>query len=89
MKSISVLRLKRRVIMMGHHSGGIRAVASRYRECDATTSSSGNPGHNSWLGGSNGDGATRGDGKPSGESNKENDIAFILQKLVPHKTHLI
>ena len=69
--------------------GGLRAVESRHGGCDASTNSSGNPGHNSWLGGSNGYGATSGDGEPSGESHKENDIVFSSQRLVAHKTHLI
>ena len=52
--------------------GGLRAVTSRHEGCDASTSTSGNPGHKSWSGGSNGHGAATGDKKPSGEINNEN-----------------
>ena len=83
-----VVRGSNTPLIVAGGGGGLRAVASRYRKCDASTSSSGNPGHNSWSGGSNGHGATSSDEKPSGESHNENDIVFISQKLVAHETHL-
>ena len=46
--------------------GGLRNVTSRHEGCDASTNTSGNPGYNSWSGGSNGDGATTGDDEQSG-----------------------
>ena len=77
-----VVRRSNTPLIVAGGGGGLFAVVSRHMGCDASTSSSGKPGHKSWSGGSNGQGAKIGDEKPSGESNKENDIAFISQKLV-------
>ena len=84
-----VVRRNNTPLIVAGGGGGLRAVESRHGGCDASTNSSGNPGHNSWLGGSNGHGATSGDGKPSGESHTKNDIVFISQNLVAHKTNVI
>ena len=53
-------------LLVAGGGGGLRAVTSRHEGCDASTNTSGNPGYNSWSGGSNGDGATTGDDGPSG-----------------------
>jgi len=37
--------------------GGVDRVSSRHEGCDASTSTTGNPGYRSWSGGSNGHGA--------------------------------
>ena len=50
--------------------GGVRAVTLRHQGCDASTNKSGNPGHNSLSGGSNGHGAVPVNDKPSGESDE-------------------
>ena len=43
--------------------GGVTWVSSRHEGCDASTSTTGNPGYRSWSGGSNGHGGnTSGDG---------------------------
>ena len=43
--------------------GGLQSVNSRHGGCDASTQTTGNPGYQSWSGGSNGHGAqTAGDG---------------------------
>ena len=43
--------------------GGVAKVYSRHSGCDASTSTTGNPGHKSWSGGSNGHGADTSDGR--------------------------
>ncbi len=48
--------------------GGMEALNSRQAGCDASTSTTGNPGHKSWSGGSGGQGATTADSGNSGES---------------------
>ena len=48
--------------------GGINFAQSRRAGCDASTSKTGNPGHKSWSGGSNGRGAETADGGYSGKS---------------------
>ena len=61
--------------------GGIKDVKSRHQGCDANTSTSGNPGHNSaWSGGRNGYGGKTGNQSddPSGESN-ENNYFYLTQ----------
>ena len=83
-----VVRGSNTSLIVAGGGGGLRAVTSRHQGCDVSTSRSGKPGHKSWLGGSNGHGAKM-NVKPSGESNKENSIAFISQKSVAHTTHLI
>ena len=47
--------------------GGIEAAISRHAGCDASTSTTGNPGYKSWSGGSNGYGAQTADSSDSGE----------------------
>ena len=52
--------------------GGLRALTSRHQGCDANTNTSGNPGYNSWLGGSKGHGSISlpGNDTLSGKSNE-------------------
>ena len=83
-----VVRRSNSSLIVAGGGGGLRAVTSRHQGCYASTSRSGKPGHKSWLEGSNGHGAKVNE-KPSGESNKENSIAFISQKSVAHTTYLI
>ncbi|XP_078382126.1 uncharacterized protein LOC144664786 [Oculina patagonica] len=46
--------------------GGMEALNSRQAGCDASTSTTGNPGYKSWTGGSNGHGAQTADSSNSG-----------------------
>ena len=48
--------------------GGIQTLTSRQPGCDASTSTSGNPGYRSWSGGSNGNGAQTADDYNSGKN---------------------
>ena len=68
-----VVRGSNTSLIVAGGGGGLRALTSRHEGCDASTSTSGNPGYNSWSGGSNGHGAVTGYEKPSGEINNEND----------------
>ena len=67
-----VVRGRNTSLIVAGGGGGLRAVTSRHEECDANTNTSGNPGYNSWSGGSNGHGSfsMTGDDTPSGESDK-------------------
>ena len=78
-----VVRGNNTALIVAGGGGGLKAVISRHEGCDASANTSGNPGYNSWLGGSNGEGAKTGDdNKPSGESNNKNDyIAFTKVSL--------
>ena len=68
-----VVRGSNTSLIVAGGGGGLRAVTSRHEGCDASTNTSGNPGYNSWSGGSNGEGAITGDDKPAGESNNKKD----------------
>ena len=48
--------------------GGVQILFSRHTECDASTSTTGNPEYKSWSGGSNGHGAQTADNGPSGKN---------------------
>ncbi len=48
--------------------GGISTIGSRHAGCDASTSTTGNPGYQSWSGGSNGHGAQVADDSVSGNN---------------------
>ena len=48
--------------------GGVQDVYSRHTECDASSNTTGNPGHRSWPGGSNGHGAQIADSGTSGKN---------------------
>ena len=48
--------------------GGVSKVYSRHEGCDASTSTTGNPGYWSWSGGSNGHGANTSDDGNSGKN---------------------
>ena len=61
-----VVRGSNTSLIVAGGGGGLINVTSRHEGCDASTKTSGNPGYNSWSGGSNGDGATTDDDGPSG-----------------------
>ena len=52
--------------------GGVDRVSSRHEGCDASTSTTGNPGYRSWLGGSSGQGAQIADGDYAGNNTLRN-----------------
>ena len=80
-----VVRGSNTPLIVAGGGGGLRAAQSRLNGCDASTNTSGNPGHKSWSGGSNGRGATSGDDKPSGESD-ENDYIHFTKVSCPQHT---
>ncbi|XP_022809639.1 glycine-rich protein 2-like [Stylophora pistillata] len=52
-----VVRGANTALIIAGGGGGVNIVASRHEGCDASTNITGNPGHKSWSGGSNGLGA--------------------------------
>ena len=63
-----VMRGNNTPVIIAGGGGGIEAARSRHAGCDASTSTTGNPGYRSWSGGSNGYGAQTADDGYSGES---------------------
>ena len=74
-----VVRGSNTSLIVAGGGGGLRAVTKRQQGCDASTNTSGNSGHKSWTGGSNGHGAMGGDNKPSGEGKNENDFIYFTR----------
>ena len=62
-----VVRGNNTPLIIAGGGGGIEQAQSRYAGCDASTSTTGNPGYRSWSGGSNGHGAQTADNGNSGE----------------------
>ena len=56
--------------------GGVVRVYSRHTECDASTSTTGNPGYRLWPGGCNGHGAQTADYGSSGKNIFQSSLAF-------------
>ena len=56
-----VVRGSNTSLIIAGGGGGVDRPSSRHAGCDATTSTTGNPGYNSWSGGSNGHGAQTAD----------------------------
>ena len=63
-----VVRESSTPLIIAGGGGGMESVTSRHAGCDASTSTTGNPGYRSWSGGSNGHGAQTADSVNSGES---------------------
>ena len=63
-----VVRRSNTPLIIAGGGGGMEMVQSRYTGCDASTSTTGNPGYDSWTGGSNGQGAQTADDGNSGKS---------------------
>ena len=61
-----VVRERITPLIIAGGGGGVDRVSSRHSGCDASTSTTGNPGYRSWSGGSNGDGAQIADGDYAG-----------------------
>ena len=61
-----VVRGSNTALLVAGGGGGIKGAQSRHVGCDASTSTTGNPGYKSWSGGSNGHGSQTGDGGTSG-----------------------
>ena len=87
-----VVRGSNTPLIVAGGGGGLKTVQSRHQGCDANTSTSGNPGHNSaWSGGRNGDGGKTGsqnDG-PSGENNENNYFYLTQWKVSCYRILLI
>ena len=62
-----VVRGSNTSLIVAGGGGGLRVVTSKHAGCNANTSTIGNPGHNSWLGGSDGHGAQSAAADNSGE----------------------
>jgi len=58
-----VVRGSNSPLIIAGGGGGVSKVRSRHPGCDASTSTTGNPGYKSWSGGSNGHGAKTSDGR--------------------------
>ena len=87
-----VVRGSNTPLIVAGGGGGLKAVKSRHQGCDASTSTSGNPGHNSACsGGSNGDGGTTGSQSDdlSGESNEDNYFYLTQCKVSCYRKLLI
>ena len=78
-----VVRGSNTPLIVAGGGGGLRGVKSRHEGCDASTNTSGNLGYNSWSGGSNGNGATTGVDKQSGESNNKKDYSPFTKVSFP------
>ena len=63
--------------------GGMETLLSRQPGCDASVSTTGNPGYRSWSGGSNGDGAQTADNDNSGKviARSHNPLQLCALKL--------
>jgi len=62
-----VVRGSNTPLIIAGGGGGIENSRTRHAGCDASTSTTGNPGYRSWSGGSNGYGAQTADNSNSGE----------------------
>ena len=62
-----VVRGNNTPVIIAGGGGGIQRGQSRHAGCDANTTTTGNPGHDSWSGGSNGHGAQTADDGGSGK----------------------
>ena len=78
-----VVRGSNTSLIVAGGGGGLKALTSKQKGCHASTNTSGNPGYNSWSGGSNGYGAITGDSEPSGESNNKNDYSPFIKVSFP------
>ena len=62
-----VVRGSNTPLIIAGGGGGTESARGRHAGCDASTSTTGNPGYRSWSGGSNGHGAQTADSGNSGE----------------------
>ena len=72
-----VVRGAKTPLVIAGGGGGLEAAKSKYSGCDASTSTTGNPGYRSWSGGSNGHGAQTADNDNSGT-----DIWIINSSII-------
>ena len=77
-----VVRGSNTPLIIAGGGGGIERASSRHSGCDASTSTTGNPGYKSWSGGSNGQGAKTADDGYSGESILCNHFHFISETFM-------
>ena len=71
-----VVRGSNTTLLVAGGGGGIQTARSRHEGCDASTSTTGNPGYNSWSGGSNGHGAQTADSGLSGTNIPRDQFHF-------------
>ena len=83
-----VVRGNNTLLIIAGGGGGIQAVQSRHAGCDANTSTTGNPGHKSWSGGSNGHGAQIADDGYSGIEKLFGDL-MLFAKVTCYKQKYI
>ena len=72
-----VVRGSKTPLIIAGGGGGMEQAQSRYAGCDASTSTTGNPGHKSWSGGINGHGAQTADSGNSGKSCEHIQITSV------------
>ena len=63
-----VVRENNTPLIIAGGGGGLQYLSTRHEGCDANTSTTGNPGYKSWLGGENGHGAQIADNVTSGKN---------------------
>ena len=70
-------------LLIAGGGGGVETLLSRQPGCDASVSTTGNPGYRSWSGGSNGHGAQTADDKNSGKviARSHNPLQLCALKL--------
>ena len=73
-----VVRGSKTPLIVAGGGGGMEQAQSRYAGCDASTSTTGNPGHKSWSGGINGNGAQTADSGNSGKSCEHIQITSVI-----------
>ena len=86
-----VVRGSNTSLIVAGGGGGVRAVTSRHLGCDANTSTSGNPGHNSCSGGSDGHGgmtAFNGQNGCTGENDYKGRIISSFHQSQLPTTHI-
>ena len=81
-----VVRGSNTSLIVAGGGGGLRAVTPRHEGCDANISTSGNPGYNSFSGGSNGHGAMTADDASSGKSNESRPFLSYLLPLFQNES---
>ena len=80
-----VVRGSKTPLIVAGGGGGMEQAKSRYAGCDASTSTTGNPGHKSWSGGINGHGAQIADNDNSGKSCEHIQVNSVICQIF-HKS---
>ena len=80
-----VVRGSNALLIIAGGGGGTRKAWSRHEGCDASTSTTGNPGYRSWTGGSDGHGAQTANNGPSGTNIPRDHFHF--RKVIYYGRH--